>query len=718
MKQVFISGKGEPVIFDVPAPIRSIGWVLVKNAFSLISSGTEGASVSRRGGWIGAIEMALESRERMQRVWHLSRSLGMVATWDAVKGKLNDYLVTGYSSAGMIIEASEAEMPIHAGNLVACMGGGIATHSEYVAVPTNLLAPIPDGVPLEQAAFGALGCIAIQGIRRLELQPGDWIGVLGLGLIGQITLQLLIAMGYRAIGIDLVSERSQKARELSGVDTWSQDEADSIYRVRELTNGRGVDGMIVCAAAKSDEPINLAFDLCRKRGRVSLVGDVGLKLARAKMYEKEIEVRVSCSYGPGRYDDEYELRGKDYPYHYVRWTENRNLEFFLDLLKQKRLNLEPLITLRCPIDEAPSAYARVKSGEPGTYGVIFDYGPLPEKPPEATQDLFSVHLVPGPNFAYRKAKNEVIGLGIIGAGAFMRTVQIPNLVHLSDLYHIVGIASRTGSTAGIMARKANIPFATSDYRLLLQDPSVDAMLIATRHTTHAQLVLDSLAAGKHVFVEKPMCLTIEDGEEICRQAEARGLVVRVGFNRRFAPYLNVLRRSVGLRGYRILCCRVNIGMIGSDWSNTVAEGGRFMGEAVHFLDLCNWFMDQEPKKIAASFAGNRSITNPNAIVQIEYDNGCVAQVVYTGLGNSAAGKEYFEAFGNGCTATCNDYKSVNAFGRNIATGKEGRYDKGHLAELKEFAATIKGKEYPVKGADSVAGLLATSMVLSLYADNS
>ncbi len=709
MKQVFLSGKGEIEVLDVPVPGRSSNMVLVKSAYSVISTGTEGAAVSRRGGWLGVAEKAAHSRERVQQVWDLARVQGIGQTWDMVRNKLDDYIMPGYSCAGQVVEVGGDESPYRPGDLVACFGAGFATHSEYVAMPTNLMAPLPAGVDCQEAAFGAIACIAMQGVRRLELTPGETIGVIGLGLIGQIAVQLLTAMGYRAVGLDLSPARAAKAAELAGIEAWGAQEADSIYRVQELTGGRGLDGVIVCAASRSDGIINQAFDLCRRRGRVSLVGDVGLALQRAKMYQKELDLRMSTSYGPGRYDDEYELQGRDYPLAHVRWTERRNLEHFLSLLQAKKLQLQPLMSHLCPIDDAAAGYARLKQGDQSTYGVLIDYGPLPENPQPPKREAYITRRATP---AAAQATSGVIQLGVIGCGGFAKAVHLPNLAKLSSLFKIRGVATRSGGSAEVVARKSGADLATSDYKVLLEDSAVNAVIISTRHASHARMVLDALDAGKHVFVEKPMCISVEEGQRIVEKAKSTGLIVRVGFNRRFAPYLNTMRQAVGTQGARIFTCRVNIGAIGNDWSNTPEEGGRLMGEGVHFFDLCNWFAGSEPERITAVAAGEAKVTNPNILLQIHYPNQCVAQVLYTSLGHKGAGKEFFEAFGNGRAARCDDYKTVEISGAPAAKSKNG--GKGHLEELEEFAAAIQNRPYPVAGADARAGLVATWMATAAY----
>ena len=715
MKQVFVSGKGEIEVLEAPAPRCPAPGVLVRNAFSLISSGTEGAAVSSRGGWMGVFEKAMKSRDRAQQIIRMAQTHGVSETWQTVQRKLAGLAPLGYSSAGMVMEVSPQDGPLRPGDLVACVGAGVATHSEYVGVPINLVERLPKGMACAEAAFGAVACIAMQGIRRIEAPPGEWVGVIGLGLIGQIAAQLLTVMGYRAVGMDLLPERAALTRELAGIEAWGQGEAGLVQRVLELTEGRGLDGVVICAATQSDQPVNLAFDLCRKRGRVSIVGDIALNLSRSKMYRKEIELRMSCSYGPGRYDDDYELRGQDYPYPYVRWTEKRNLRYALDLINQKRLNVARLISSQFPPDEALNAFSLVKRALPGVYGVLFDYGPLPRAPRPLSREEFTVTR--GKNRAsarrVRRSGQGPVRLGVIGCGGFAKAVHLPNLARMSDTFELVGTASRTGAQAAVSANRFGAAFSTSRYEELLRNPDIEAVLIATRHDDHATLALEALKAGKHVFVEKPMCLRVEEGHAIVAEADASGLVVRVGFNRRFAPYLQALRRAVGNQGRRMFSIRVNVGQIEGHWSNTAEQGGRFLGEGVHFLDLCNWFAGEEPEAVHGVVGGPIEKTNPNIAAHMRYANGCVAQLLYTSLGSAKAGKERYEAFGAGRAAICEDFRALYLHGGG-AVARGGRGDKGHRGELVEFAAAVRGRTRPIKGADARAGMAATRMALAVY----
>lgn len=711
MKQIMITGQGDIEIIDVPVPGKIPNSVLVRNSYSLISSGTERSAVTKYSGVLGLLEKAVNSQDRVKQVWEMAKHQGFNKTWGVVRNKLDDYLIPGYSCAGQVVEISDSNLHYRPGDFVACMGTGFATHSEYVVVPTNLIAPIRKSTDLAEAAFAALGCIAMQGIRRLEATPGEWIGVIGLGLIGQITCQLLIAMGNRVVGFDLLEERAKKTKQISGISAWGIHETNLMKRVLELTDGVGLDGVVICASSDSHQPVNQAFDLCREKGRVSLVGVVGLKLDRKKMYKKELDLRISRSYGPGRYDDNYEIKGNDYPISFVRWSENRNLKYFLELLDSGKLNLKPLISKKIAVGNAIKAYDLIKEKGENIYGVIIDYESSSVKKHRIDKGdtLVKYHSVKILN-----QKPEIIRLGIIGSGGFVKGIHLPNIKKMPELFDVIGIASRTGATACLVAKRFGIPIATSDYSLLLEDPNINAVLIATRHASHAQIVLDSLDAGKHVFVEKPMCITNEEGQTILKKVQETGLLLRVGFNRRFSPYLIKMRETIGRQGQRIFTCRVNIGSIEGDWSNSPEHGGRFLGEGVHFIDLCNWFLDSKPIGMSSMIAGIESELNPNILCQIKYADGSIAQIIYTSIGNKLLGKECYEAFGNGISIKVDDFKKLESFGKKVRITRGEIGDKGHIDELREFSAALKGIDFPIEGADALAGLLATQMALSVF----
>jgi predicted dehydrogenase len=701
MKQVFLTGQGQTAVLDVPAPAPASGRVLVRNQYSLISSGTEGTAVTRNDGIVGVAEKLLASSERVGQVWNMARARGLTETARLIRNKLGESRPIGYSSAGVVIDGGGPDCPLQPGQRVACMGSGYANHAEFVSVPWNLVAAIGPAVPFELGAFGALGCIAIQGLRRLELSPGERVGIVGVGLIGQLALRLAGAMGYEAFGFDINQIRVEHAaRHTTARRVIDSGACDPIQLVASVTGGGGLDGVLICAATDSDAPVNQAFELCRKRGRVSVVGDIGLGLERAKMYAKELELRMSCSYGPGRYDPAYEIDGRDYPLAYARWTEGRNLEYFVDLLAGDRLKISDLVSAKISIDEARAAYALIKAGAPETFGVLLDYG---AEQPTAGADIYSC--------AYRPAMAVPTGrqvrIGLLGTGAYATHVHLPSLQRLPSV-SIRATASKSGASAGVAARKAGAEYATSDYSRVLQDESIDAVIIATRHASHAELVLASLQAGKHVYVEKPMALTVADCVRIVEAQQRARVILRVGFNRRFSPYCRQLKQAVG-GGQCLLNIRVNVGDVGAHWSNTAAEGGRLMGEGVHFVDLATWIFDAEPESVSAHFLGRVDSLNPNATIGIRYANGSAASIAYTTVGSNLAGKEYIELSGNGRTVIMNDYRTLSAYGCRVRATRAGRGDKGQRGAIAEFVSAVVSGESDC-GADARAGLLATAVI--------
>lgn len=702
MKQVFLSGKGQVEVFDVPTPGRPRGCALVANACSLISTGTEVSSVTKHQGLLGLYEKVKASKDKLYTLQEFYRLHGLKKTLETVNNKLIDFNPIGYSSAGIIIEVDEGS-EFQVGDYVSCMGVGFANHAQYITVPTNLMAKIPRGVSFEEASFGALACIALQGIRRLDLTPGETVTVIGLGLIGQLTVRFLSAMGYIVYGVDLDESRVDIANTVVGVAAWSSAQVNVIESISHHTQGHGSDGVIICAASKESSIINLACDLCRQRGRVSIVGDIGLELQRAKLYKKEIEVRMSCSYGPGRYDPDYEIFGNDYPFSYVRWTENRNLSYFLSLLSTKKVDISKLITRKTHISEATEAYALLKSNGRKEFSVILDYAldiGVASEPPRLTTTI----RLPRKNITNAKVK-----LGLIGVGAYFKAMHLPNLRKLSDQFEISGIASRSGGTAAVVAKRLKVPCITSDYKELLNDPEIDAVLISTRHSTHGKIAIAALEAGKHIFVEKPMTICMDEARKIYMLAQERGLIVRVGFNRRFSPMLQNMKRALNTDSEKLLTCRINVGDVGSHWSNTATEGGRLIGEGVHFFDLCNWFMDAYPISVSVQTIGKKEPYNPNKVITMCYGDGSVAQVIYHTIGHPSMGKEYFEAVAGNKSVVVNDYKTAQGFGCKVETNKSMISDKGQLGVLCEFSQAIKGEKN--NGADAAAGLFATWVAL-------
>ncbi len=425
------------------------------------------------------------------------------------------------------------------------------------------------------------------------------------------------------------------------------------------------------------------------------------------MYAKELELRMSTSYGPGRYDDRYEIRGEDYPLAHVRWSEGRNLEHFLWMLEQRTLDLSDLVTHKFEIDEADRAYAEIKGGNPATLGVLLDYGVSPAL--EAVQKTVETgrSIVSGAPAVIGSAEQGPVRLGIIGAGGYVKGMHLPQLQRLSSEFDVRAIVSRSGASAAAAGRRFDIPLVGSDHRQILENPDIEAVLIATRHASHARFVLEALEAGKHVFVEKPMCVTVEEGDAIVEAAERTGLIVRVGFNRRFSPWMAAFRNALGTSGTRMVSMRVNVGSLGKDWSNTEEEGGRLLGEGVHFFDLANWLIGDEPEQVLSALAGPTDPTNPNANVVLRYRDGSVCSILYTTLGNKAFGKEYFEGFGNGRSVRVDDFNALQLDGKTVRSGAR-RADKGQKECLAEFAGAMRKQlERDPAGADARSGRSAT-----------
>ncbi|MEK7945085.1 bi-domain-containing oxidoreductase [Pigmentiphaga sp. YJ18] len=702
MKQVFLSGQGRIEVNEAPVPGKLYKGVLVQNAFSLISAGTEGSAVTKNSGLRGLYEKAMNSKDKFGQIWDMAKSQGFRNTAEALQSKLSDMTALGYTSAGIVLEIEENVKDCKVGQRVACMGVGYASHAEFVVVPEQLTVNLPDTVSFESAAFGAIACIAMQGIRRLELSPGERVGIIGLGLIGQLALRLAQAMGYEAYGFDISGEKVEHARrycQSSGVVNSAQ--TDPGMQVNTWTEGESLDGIVICASSDSDALINSAFSLCRRRGRVSVVGDVGLGLERARMYAKELELRLSCSYGPGRYDSNYELRGIDYPIEFARWTEKRNLEYFISLLHSGRLNVDDLITEKFPVVRATEAYSRIKSDPLRTFGVLLDYAlPSPQNC-GLPKDAFKIIANPQPQI-----RTGSVHVGLIGVGGYAKNVHVPNLGKIKAAT-VSAVASRSGASAAVVAKKIGAAYATSDTNQILSDDDVHAVVISTRHESHAELVLRALASGKHVFVEKPMATTILDCLKILREVQKGESILRVGYNRRFSPQLKVMKSNLG-NGPRVLNVRVNVGAMGNHWSNTAEEGGRLMGEGVHFFDFATWMLDSKPLSVQASFVGEASVTNPDASISIAYENGSVANINYVTIGSTKRGKEYFEAFGNGRCVVVDDYKGVEIYGQSKKVVRDGMNDKGQLAAMTEFINAILGQESG-GGADAVAGLYATAI---------
>jgi predicted dehydrogenase/threonine dehydrogenase-like Zn-dependent dehydrogenase len=696
MKQVLLRN-GQAVVEEVPAPSPWPGGVLVRVAFSCISPGTETASLSttevKMG--VGLLRRALREPEKVRQVLGSLKTRGFRATKAMVQGRLGFGSAVGYSCAGVVAEVGEGVDSFRPGDRVACAGTGYANHAEVVVVPQNLVAVVPPAVDLASAATTTLGAIALQGVRRAQPTLGETIGVIGLGLVGQLTVQLLKAAGCHVVGIDLQRPRVELARSLGLDEGLAPPEGELEARVQALTQGFGLDAVILTAATRSDDPLNLAMRLTRRKGRVVVVGDVGLGLRRAQMYHKELDLLMSTSYGPGRYDPLYEEGGVDYPFGYVRWTENRNMGAYLDLVAAGKIRLAPLIASVFPLAEADKAYGAIRA-EGGPLTVLLRNAVPADHPLERR-----IEVTPR-----RGGRGGRLRVAVIGAGGFAQSTHLPNLKRLADRFEIRAIVSRTGTTAVATARQYEAAVAATDYGQVLDDPEVDAVLICTRHDLHAAQAAAALRAGKHVFVEKPMAVdrdALADLVKTVHDLQAAGScpAFMVGFNRRFSPHATRAKEIVAARSHPLLLrYRMNAGPLpAGHWVNGPEGGGRIVGEACHILDLFA-FLTGAPLE-SATATGIRSPRpgcrdEENFVATLRYRDGSVCTLLYTALGTRDFPKEAMEIYVDGKVVTLDDYRALELHGGKGAGVRTAMQDKGHRAELEAFHRFATGQgEAPV-----------------------
>jgi predicted dehydrogenase/threonine dehydrogenase-like Zn-dependent dehydrogenase len=675
MKQVFFDGKGKLLVKDVPAPVTPDHGALVHVEASLISSGTE--LVQAAGGG-SLLRKALAQPELIGRAIQLALREGLGFAARAVQDVSETWIPAGYSAAGVVVETG-AQADVSAGQHVACGGAGVANHAEFIAVPRNLMTPMPEGVAHTQAAFTTVGAIALQGVRRAEVTLGETVVVVGLGLIGQITAQLLDAAGCRVIGSDPISERRDLAAKLSGAWTVDPSLGDAVEQVMRLTGGVGADKVILCAATPASEPANQAFEMCRERGRVVMVGAMGMDLARTVLYQRELDFVISRSTGPGRYDPRYEIEGIDYPIGQVRWTEQRNMAAFLQFVADGKVDVESLISATYPIAEAVNAYEAVQSG---ALAVLLTYG---EGGAIAIAPTAEAAAIPRA-VAIRAAqpRRERIGVTVVGAGNFVRAVHLPNL-KASPLFSVQAVVSGGGASAAQLAEKAGATLATSDLSAALAEPGVDAVLIATRHHLHAEQAIAAAQAGKHIFLEKPMGMTVRQCEAILDATREAGVLLTVGFNRRAAPTARALKAALDATpGPKTLIFRVNAGPLpDTHWLlDPVEGGGRLLGEGVHFIDFICGMVGASPTIVTAQGAGQ------DFELAMRFLDGSLGVVLYTALGSVQFPKERVEVFAGGGVAVLDDFRSLALTGMAGKGIRGAAQDKGQRALLDNFGAAI------------------------------
>ena len=686
MKQVIQNFKtGELYVDDVPLPSLSEGMVLIENHFSLISAGTERGTVK-----VAQANLINKARQRPDLVAQVIQNIkkeGLKATIAKVKSKLDSLKALGYSTAGTVISSMDTNGVFKPGDRVACAGVDYASHAEIVAVPQNLVVKVPDEVRFEDAAYTTLGAIAMQGIRQAETVIGEKVCVIGLGLLGQITCQLLQANGCAVFGLDLSESFVGIANKYSADKAMLRNDPNLRAACDNFTNGHGFDTVIITAATQSNDPIELAGDLCRKKGKVVVVGVVPMDIPRdPNYYRKEIDIKMSCSYGPGRYDVNYEENGQDYPYAYVRWTEQRNMETFLDLLAREYINLKPLTTHVIDIADAEKAYDIIlgKVKEPHI-GILLRYS-------ENETKARSVVTLAG------KPLSQV-NAAFIGAGSFAQSYLIPNVK--ASGASLDGVVTSRGITAKNVANKFGFNFCSSSVNDVLGKQEVNTIFIATPHNSHAELTIQSLQAGKAVFVEKPLAINTDQLQEVIETKKKHNYPLMVGFNRRFAPVSIQVKKEFASAGEPIVMnMRINAGMIPKDnWLQQKDVGaGRIIGEMCHFIDLMQFFTGSEPVRVFAeciSTSNDKITPADNISIVVKFKDGSVGNLTYLANGDKGMPKELIEVFGGSRIGVINDFRDglIYKSGKTVKLKSSG---KGHKEEVDAFIGALKaGQESPI-----------------------
>jgi polar amino acid transport system substrate-binding protein len=702
MKQILQQQRtGQLGVYDVPAPALQPQGILVANAYSLVSAGTERAKVSvAKKSLLGK---ALARPDQVRKVLAAYRSRGFRATVQQVRSRLETHDPLGYSSAGIVIAVGSQVSDLRVGDRVACAGGGYANHAEIVYVPETLASLVPDGLALSEATYATLGAIALQGIRQAAPTLGETVAVIGLGLVGLLTVQLLKANGCRVIGLDIDPERCRLGMALGADIAGSPDDPGTQTEIwRRVPTG--LDAVILAAATRSSGPVRLAAELSRDKGRVVVVGDVGLDIPRGPFFEREVDLLFARSYGPGRYDPSYEEKGRDYPIGYVRWTEGRNLAAFLDLQAQGKIDTRSLTTHTIEIDQAEKAYDLIlgKSQE-ASLGVLLDYALNEDALPAPAAELVQVAKAPG-------ARNRQ-GLALIGAGNFVQAFLLPELKARKEL-RLQSVITTSGRTARSVAERYGFQQCGSDPQLAFEDPQVHLVLIGTRHDSHSELAASALRAGKAVFVEKPLALSHEGLDAVSEAyAAAAAPFLMVGFNRRFAPLVQVLKSFFGDEaGPRLMNYRINAGYIPRDhWvQDPEIGGGRILGEVCHFVDLLSFVAGAAPVEVyGRALPDQGRYSQDNLIAELTFADGSLGTITYAANGDPAVNKERLEVFAGGRAALLDDFKELS-----LAHGRIDKHkatsDKGHRAEMQALVtASASGKAEPVPFREALSSSRAT-----------
>jgi predicted dehydrogenase/threonine dehydrogenase-like Zn-dependent dehydrogenase len=706
MKQVLQNRKtGRPFVGEVPVPALQKGRVLVRTVASLISAGTERAAVELVSK--GLVQEARQRPDLVKAVVTKVKNEGLLNTFASVRDKMAVSQALGYSAAGIVSAVAEDVTEFQIGDRVACAGVGFASHAEVLSVPKNLCVHLPESVSFESGAYGTLGAIALQGVRLAELTLGESVVVIGLGLVGQLTVQLLKANGCRVFGLDLDQTRVSLALEL-GADKALVSNEEAAKEIDSWTGGYGADAVLITAATNSNQPIELAARVSRLKGRVIVVGMTGMNIPRQPFFSRELKLIISMSYGPGRYDPEYEERGHDYPLPYVRWTEKRNIESFLQLTGDKRVNVERLTTHRFPITEAEQAYRLISGDVQAPYlGVVLNYDPEAEV-------VRKVSLGTAP--PARKSEKSIV-LGVIGAGGYVPAMLLPHFK--AEAVEFRSIATASGISAHDVGKRFGFAYALSSADEVLDDTNLNLIVVGTRHDTHAELARKALERNKHVFVEKPLALNDDELESVLKAAQNSTGKLMVGFNRRFSP---LARRAkdffFGRETPLSILYRVNAGRVPKEhWIQNAEEGGgRIIGEVCHFIDLMQFLTDARPVSVFAESVGARSskiVDADSVFITLRFADGSNGVVAYLSEGDKALAKERVEIFGTGRVFVLDDFRRATLYkdGREEQVTLKAQ-DKGQQSQVRAVCACVlRGGDVPIALEELAATSRATFRVL-------
>ncbi|MBN2482350.1 MAG: bi-domain-containing oxidoreductase [Bacteroidales bacterium] len=693
MLQVLIR-KGKVNTEEVPAPSVSEGKILIRVVYSCISAGTEMANVAATGKSL--VSTMLEQPEKIRKILGLIKSEGLTRLVEQYKFIKRSGQPTGYSVSGIVIGVGENAKNFAPGDAVAAAGGGYAFHAEFVEVPVNLVVKIPSGLDFKYASTVAIGAIALHGVRRASLEIGEYCTVMGTGVLGLIAVQILCRSGVRVIAADIDQDRLKLARTLGAEYCINPVSEDPVRAVENITEGKGSDAVLYAAASSDSKILSQAFQMCRRKGKMILMGVSGMEIDRRDIYSREIDLKISTSYGPGRYDKTYEEDGIDYPYSYVRWTEGRNFSEYLRLLSTRQVDIGPMIDKVFPVEQAEKAFDSLKDTKNKPVMVILDYG----LPADITHVPVSSKLILN---AVRSHKKNLINVGIIGVGNFAQSVHLPNLKKLNDKFFIYALASQSGVKARNVGNFYNAQYVTTSYDDIILDENIDLVMICTRHGNHASLVLKALHAGKHVFTEKPLATSLDNlnllQDYFATHSENVPLLM-VGFNRRFSPYIQEIKKHTDARiGPLFIHYRMNAGFQPADhWTHQ--DGGRIVGEACHIIDLVSALTNCS----IVEFSGEnieshkgKFLSMDNKSILLKYEDGSLATIEYASMGSKSMAKEYMEIHFDEKSIVLDNYRQLKSFGFTMQNLTSKQSNKGHLEELIVLYDSLKGrtKKWPV-----------------------